>query len=335
MYLTAQNKNECPVCKGKAESQLQENNHHFVACECCGRFEYHMTTFIGEYKYDLNKLASFLYYNGYISQPIDDYRYFNYLGPEIYFKEVSSKCFWTKRITPEDVDNWYPKTFSEKIDMILLGLAKLNKYDGSFIKITSDQAFSALFVKRFINSGEMIDTGGKQDQANFYLEYLDKSDYLESQYFNNTITFKIKTKGLERIDLLQKNLILSKTVFIAMSFAQDMKEVQEAIIAAVKDAGYNPRIMNEIEHNNQIVPEMLYEIKKCKFAIAELTNHNNGAYYEAGYAAGLGKEVIHLCKKDNFFNDGHFDVKQKATILWDRVEEIKDLLYKRIKATII
>ena len=92
--------------------------------------------------------------------------------------------------------------------------------------------------------------------------------------------------------------------------------------------------MDEIEYNHLIVPEMLYEIRQAKFVIAELTGHNNGAYYEAGYALGQGKEVIQLCKEETFGTDGHFDVQQINTICWKDEEDLKLRLVNRIKATI-
>ena len=98
---------------------------------------------------------------------------------------------------------------------------------------------------------------------------------------------------------------------------------------------YGPIFMDEIEHNNQIVPEMLHEIRQSKFVVAEFTKHNNGAYYEAGYAAGLGKEVIHICKKDSFDKGIHFDVKQVNTIIWETEVELTKRLLKRIEAIIV
>ena len=41
---------------------------------------------------------------------------------------------------------------------------------------------------------------------------------------------------------------------------------------------------SEEEHNNQIVPEIFYEIRQSNYIIADLTGHRNGVYYEAGYA---------------------------------------------------
>ena len=112
------------------------------------------------------------------------------------------------------------------------------------------------------------------------------------------------------------------------------RKAREAIKEAVTSCGFVPRIMDEIHHNHQIVPEMLYEIRESRFVIAELTEHNNGAYFEAGYALGKEKEVIQICKEDAFAQDGHFDVKQINTILWHDTDDLKEKLKARIRATL-
>ena len=73
------------------------------------------------------------------------------------------------------------------------------------------------------------------------------------------------------------------------------------------------------------------KIKNSKFIVVDLTHQNNGAYFEEGYAMGLGKPVIQLCKKDVKL---HFDIAQKNTIFWTTEDEITDRLPKRILATI-
>jgi len=55
---------------------------------------------------------------------------------------------------------------------------------------------------------------------------------------------------------------------------------------------------------------------------------------EAGYALGFGKEVIQVCNKSKFSEDGHFDVKQINTVMWDNQEDLFSRLNARIKATI-
>ena len=137
---------------------------------------------------------------------------------------------------------------------------------------------------------------------------------------------------MERIYELQKHQVNNSNVFVAMKFGEETQALREKIKEGLE--GYNVRIMDEIEHNHQIVPEMLYEIRNSKFVIAELSNHNNGAYYEAGYAFGLGKEVIHICQKNEMKKGLHFDVAQVNTIVYEDIDEIPEKLKRRIQATI-
>ena len=147
--------------------------------------------------------------------------------------------------------------------------------------------------------------------------------------------FSLEPDGHARVEELQRNQAkTSKNVFDAMSYAPDMLPIRDAIKDALIECGFVPRIMDEIEHNHQIVPEMLYEIREARFVIAELTGHNNGAYFEAGYALGYGKEVIQICDKAKFGTDGHFDVKQVNTILWEDTTDLTKRLIARIRATI-
>ena len=323
---------KCPVCGGSAEVTSEGDiNYRFVECDTCGRFDYNTYGLS-----DLNKLASYLYYNGKLSQPImtKPADFFNFIGPKNKFEkeyETHPYCF---HVTDEVVENWYPKTFSEKMDLFLLGMSEISKYFGDSISLNDDEFDSAAFVIRYDQDGIALPEGAKIAQREWFIDYL-----LEQKYtaFIKNAYFSILSDGYKRIDELQKNATEnSKTVFIAMSFAKEMKDVREAIIQAISDvkAGYQHRIMDEFEHNHQIVPEMLHEIRQSKFVIAELTDGNRGAYFEAGYALGQGKEVIQLCRKDSFGVDGHFDVKQVNTILWEEPSDLTEKLVKRIKATI-
>ena len=78
-------------------------------------------------------------------------------------------------------------------------------------------------------------------------------------------------------------------------------------------------------------PELLKYIKDSKFVVVDLTHQNNGAYFEEGYAMGLGKAVIQLCQKDTKL---HFDIAQKNTIMWKTEDDIPEMLKNRIQATI-
>jgi len=324
---------KCDICGGNAsrETFISEiDAYTFLDCKACGR------VLIYENDIEKNDLASFLYYNCKISSPIEDEKYLCFLGSKEKFEEKQQKYPFARFVSSQDVKNWYPRTFSEKIDRILLGLSELSKYDGNLIERTYEQYCSAFFVKRY-NSDDLETTQEERDkQIKFIENYLNENKFIEGGLDSSgKISITLLPNGFKRIDELQKNQALnSKNVFVAMSFDKKMKDTKEAICKAIQDAGYNPRIMNEIEHNKQIVPEILYEIRQSKFVIAEFTEHNNGAYYEAGYAAGLGKEVIHICEKESFKDGIHFDLKQINTIMWETTTDLTEKLLKRIEATI-
>jgi len=155
----------------------------------------------------------------------------------------------------------------------------------------------------------------------------------EKEYISSSGPITITAKGYE---LIQKIIGTEKhlpKVFIAMWFDKSMDVARNAIKAAVKDCGYSPFIMSEHEHNDQIVPELLRNIKESHFLIADLTGNRGGVYFEAGYALGLGKEVIMTCRK-NKAKSVHFDVAQISTIRWESEEELQKKLVLRILATL-
>ena len=69
-----------------------------------------------------------------------------------------------------------------------------------------------------------------------------------------------------------------------------------------------------------------------------------GVYFEAGYARGLGKEVIVTCKDNEEANERrHFDIDQLNTLFWDEKDgklydrNGKDFVHRlaeRIKVTV-
>ncbi|MCI9654208.1 MAG: hypothetical protein HFG91_07710 [Acholeplasmatales bacterium] len=93
--------------------------------------------------------------------------------------------------------------------------------------------------------------------------------------------------------------------------------------------------MNEFETNNWIMPEIFHQIQLSKFVVVDLSIRCDGAYYEAGYALAMGKEVIHIYdRREESNNPLHFDVAQKSTVIYNDFDDLKFKLMNRIKATI-
>ena len=113
---------ECPLCREKAQAveDLSELRRVYT-CPNCGRFEHYplVASFDG---FNMNHLSSYFAYNHYSD---DDPRYFSTCSKEICakrkqeFENCLSDIGYPVQLTAQDVENWYPKRFSEKIDFIL------------------------------------------------------------------------------------------------------------------------------------------------------------------------------------------------------------------------
>jgi nucleoside 2-deoxyribosyltransferase len=82
---------------------------------------------------------------------------------------------------------------------------------------------------------------------------------------------------------------------------------------------------------------MAVEIRTARFIIAELSHHNNGAYWEAGFARGLGKPVIYMYNRTIGSSPiPHFDVGSDHIIFWeqDKPEKAAEELKAVIRATL-
>ena len=337
---------KCFFCGHDSDKNLNhEKDLVFYNCPICGRYEISL-----EYmqdNYDKNKTMHYLYYNAFLRRNMPEYRYFT-CRPKEECDEYKREFEKGNNIigVPVHMDNemielWYPKSFSERVDLILLKLNKLAKHLGQKVKICDEEQFSLLFVDKYESNDDYLQQytewrdrkkGECIIEAGYMLDYLSDNDYIEgSRSTDNTYNIRILPKGYARIDELQKNTSNGRNVLVAMKFGDDTLKLREAIRKGIADSGFCPEFIDEVPHNEFITPELLKHIRDSKFVVVDLTHQNNGAYFEEGYAMGLGKTVIQLCCKST---DLHFDVAQKNTIFWEAEDEIPLKLTNRIKATI-
>lgn len=151
---------------------------------------------------------------------------------------------------------------------------------------------------------------------------------------SGTGKYQVTGNGFERIEAQNAFNAASAQAFVAMWFDASMDNAWSSGFAmAIKQAGFEPFRINLKEHNNKICDEIIAEIRRSRFLVADFTGHRGGVYYEAGFAAGLGLPVIFTCKRDHL-QDLHFDVRQFNTIDWSDAADLTSRLGVRISATI-
>jgi nucleoside 2-deoxyribosyltransferase len=145
-------------------------------------------------------------------------------------------------------------------------------------------------------------------------------------------------RGWQELDNLRRPRTDSAQAFIAMWFNELTSDAYtNAIEPALNATGFKAIRIDKKEHNNKIDDEILAEIRRSRFLIADFTcepkNVRGGVYYEAGFAQGLGIPVIWTCR-DTSLEDLHFDTRQYSHIVWKTPADLFAQLKNRIGATI-
>lgn len=158
--------------------------------------------------------------------------------------------------------------------------------------------------------------------------------------------FRLTAAGLMRLDDLASANTESDQAFVAMWFSKTLEDVYvNGIEAAILDNGYTAMRIDRKEHLNKIDDEILSEIRKSRFLVADFTCElfeageiimpvsRGGVYYEAGFAQALGIPVI-WCVRADCINHVHFDTRQFSHIVWENADDLRVRLRNRIGATI-
>jgi len=145
--------------------------------------------------------------------------------------------------------------------------------------------------------------------------------------------------GWEQFHELRQGAVDSRKAFMAMQFKDpDLDKIyKEHFKPAVALTGFDLQTVLDQPKAGLIDDRIKVEILTSRFLIADLTHDNLGAYWEAGYADGLGKPVIYTCEKTAWDNKKtHFDTNHYHTVIWekDKPEEAADSLKATIRATL-
>ena len=134
-------------------------------------------------------------------------------------------------------------------------------------------------------------------------------------------------------------------VFVAMWFDDSMKPAYECGIApAICAAGYKPQRIDRKRYLGPVADEILAEIRKSQFVVADVTGCKEctvceqcektgapgGVYFEAGFAHALDIPVIYTCRKDRK-NTVHFDVTHLYRIEWKDPQDLQEQLQELIE----
>ncbi len=221
----------------------------------------------------------------------------------------------------------------EQLDNLVLWLARNSKGYGGTVDRIADNAVGAVgaadltglrFVTQYAHSTGLINA-------------ITASGQQGTEYLAVCLSFA----GWDRYETIQRGAKNSRLAFMAMKFgdAETNRIYRDFFKHAVAQTGFELRRNDEEQRAGLIDDLMRVQIRQSRFVISDLTHHNNGAYWEAGYAEGLGKPVIYTCHEAHF-NDpdrgAHFDTNHHLTVLWnpDNMTPAIEKLKATIRATL-
>lgn len=216
-------------------------------------------------------------------------------------------------------------SFAERADKILLNLEKITKYAGEYIP----------FDKSWISWGWCLDMNERKEFTDFLENGVNRVSSID-RHGRKVSGYKITAVGWQYLENLKKINVDSQQGFVAMWFTDDMQIIYESTISeGILDAGYKPHKVDLREHNEKIDDEIIAQIRKSRFVLADFTGQRGGVYFEAGFGKGLGLEVFWSCRKDEIENL-HFDIRQYNCIDWeaDKLPDFQKRITNRIESVI-
>ena len=286
----------CPLCNQLAEGRDGPNQHFDIlyVCKRCGRFILHQGTF-------LEKGQTYL---------------------------LSAACRrWTGDEPPRVADvniAWLlssvPRfTVAEQMNELLQLIARKTLRIGASAAVNLEEDYPLVVVR-------------DAQEARFLADALVTQGLVQKAETMQTTDLSLTVSGWERIQEIRQSGRASSLVFVAMRFHESTEKLySEAIEPAIREARYEPIRIDKHEHVNRIDDEIIGQIRRSRFMVADFTGQRPGVYFESGLMMGLGRNVIWMCSKAEL-EKVHFDVRQYNFIVWESLPDARVQLRNRILA---
>jgi nucleoside 2-deoxyribosyltransferase len=177
-----------------------------------------------------------------------------------------------------------------------------------------------------------------------FINYLESTSLITARAMD---AYQLTPTGFERLEQAELVSPATRQAFVAMWFGAEMNQAYErGFEPAIRASGFEALRIDRKEHTNKIDDEIVMEIRRSRFVVADFTcallpdqdgkrraDARGGVYYEAGFAQGLNIPVIWTVRND-LIEHVHFDTRQFAHITWSDPEDLRARLQNRIGAVI-
>lgn len=197
-------------------------------------------------------------------------------------RRLGTECPEVMTNVVDDAERRRHLTVQERSDRLLKFLVDQQRYIGDPIRVDITNAASILYGPGFTELGARLvaHTESIESQEGEYLiQQLERKGLLDSHSRGKGLReCLITVDGYARLADLEKTAVDSRQAFVAMWFDDSMKPAyDDGVEPAIDEAGYAPLRIDRKEHVNKIDDEIIAEIRRSRFLVADFTQGESGA----------------------------------------------------------
>lgn len=298
---------QCPVCQGafgRCRGLSTPRDASAFDCDGCGRFEISRSALVTYFRDGSSRLSALQ--RSALSHAL----------------RTASRGTAPLLITTDWLERFLPAarlpTPAAQVTNLIarIGEVMAETGDGCFIDDVTDTPLIGALNRK------MFDTLLAEVQKRGLISPVGKAEFPNPRDVGVLVgtLFGLTLEGWEAYEAERRGKFAGHFGFIAMKFGDPVLDpfVETIIKPGVRDAlGYDLVDLRNVSRAGVIDNILRAQIRDAAFVLVDLTHDNAGAYWEAGYAEGLGKPVIYLCEQAKFdAARTHFDTNHCTTVMW-------------------
>ncbi len=312
----------CPVCnRDDCKTYAIDQDGIGFDCEACGKFTINGSTYASHFEgsrdFTLVQRAALSHY---LRKAADEE-----VTQDIASEWLSKFLSDAQLPTPPEQAAALIRLIGDYVSKFANGLPFDISVDFSRVG-SRDSGECGFLIRELLDSGQIKSAGGhhqtvRQDNGSRYV-----------QMYNLTFS------GWEKYETERRGLYAGNYGFIAMKFGE--KTLDDLVSSTIKPGlkqslGYDLIDLRDVARAGVIDNILREQIRDAAFVLVDLTHDNSGAYWEAGYAEGLGKPVVYLCEKEKFDKaKTHFDTNHCTTVIWSKDKSEQEGFVQNLSATL-
>lgn len=211
---------------------------------------------------------------------------------------MTSQSHWSRissDLVRSTLDQNASPTPPEQLDNLIIWLGNTQADPGSAVEFTPRMISAAGAVDE-TGLGFIVSQAVNRGLIEAQVQGVQNLGVGRKQYIISPMRLTID--GWLHFESLKRGRSASRIAFMAMAFGDSELDriYGDHFAPAVTLTGFRLKRIDEEQPAGLIDDRLRVEIRQCRFLVSDLTHRNPGAYWEAGYAEGLGKPVIYSCR---------------------------------------